>query len=458
MNPFFIGRQQGFTLVEVLVVLMVIVALSSITLEMTSEFAFQNRYEITKDRHERIKEAILGDPDILVGEQPSTSGFVADVGRLPFALQELLDGNFCTDTRYFNSADCATAGETWAVTPNWNGPYLSSNKPFNDPKAIPDGWGNSGSGNYGWNVHFYDSVGNEIFNAENAVSMSIQSPGAANVPDYGDPYPSDPEISETDWTVDIGKVKVRLMANFSGACGLGTAEYEHICKNYNGSWDSLNAKCQINNEYLCTAILNETWIAGTSTCQDASSNPITEVPYEKLCDWSSGTWDSINFQCNDIPKNLCWGNIGQNAWSFDVNNGLCLTIIRNSSSISSSLSPFEEDGREYLKVFDFIGLSLPAGEAIGMIFDGDCTASTTTYQSNNPKSICIDTLDHSNFTQVHCENDNGGTWIDDGTEKYCDGVIGSECTGSAGTDLGGTEHPKFHITLNPYTSLPTTNW
>lgn len=50
------NKAQGFTLVELLVVMLVLVALSSITLDFTKDFAFQGRYEVTKDRYEKNKE------------------------------------------------------------------------------------------------------------------------------------------------------------------------------------------------------------------------------------------------------------------------------------------------------------------------------------------------------------------------------------------------------------------
>ncbi len=136
-------KQTGFTLVELLVVMLLLVAMASVTIETTSELAFQNRFEVTKDRYEKIRRAIIGRPDVLINGQPDISGFVADVGRLPFALQELLDGNFCSDTRFFTSSDCTSGGGTWATTPNWNGPYISSTKAFDDNLALADGWGNA---------------------------------------------------------------------------------------------------------------------------------------------------------------------------------------------------------------------------------------------------------------------------------------------------------------------------
>ena len=61
-----INKQTGFTLVEVLVVMLILVALASVTLDFTKDFAFQGRYEVTKDRYEKIKRSIIGRPDVFI--------------------------------------------------------------------------------------------------------------------------------------------------------------------------------------------------------------------------------------------------------------------------------------------------------------------------------------------------------------------------------------------------------
>lgn len=177
-------KQTGFTLVELLTVMLVLVAMASVTIETTSDLAFQNRYEVTKDRYEKIKRAIIGRPDVLINGQPDISGFVADMGRLPRNLHELTVQNYCvpdnrisdntvegrpiayatneawcigeypgapvqwleqsnnldcSDNVSNNQAACIAAGAIWS---GWKGPYLSLKKPDFDPRALPDGWGN----------------------------------------------------------------------------------------------------------------------------------------------------------------------------------------------------------------------------------------------------------------------------------------------------------------------------
>lgn len=407
-----VKKQKGFTLIEVLTVMLVLVAVASVTVETASELAFQGRYEVTKDRYEKIRKAIMGDPNQIVNGQPNISGFVADVGRLPFALQELLDDNFCTDTRYFIPADCTTNGGVWTATPNWNGPYISSTQLATDTRALSDGWGNTGNGNYGWDVKFFDGTNTQTFTIAVAVSMNIQSKGKnqiLNIADTGydiDYPPIQPSIRSQDWQVNINNVSAIIMASsITGTCAPFTPTDPATCSLTGGTW--------------------------TPPCTGAI------LPNSKLGCESAGS-----------------------TWGFGTLTNLCIKLIRNSISyISNPNQSITEDGREHLIPFLIpTGTNVPMGKAIGIIHnDTNCT-SAITYPSANQYSICMNNPNSPNFTQANCEN-NGGIWvIDDSPEQYCDGVVGNACTNATGSNLGGTEHPKFQITLIPLTTLPPINW
>ena len=105
-----IPRQQGFTLIEVLAVMLVLVAIATITVESSKDFVFQNRYQVTQDRYDKIKQAIIGNPNQVVNGQPNISGFVADMGRLPNCLRELIDGycaiGACSDGSNASQTTC----------------------------------------------------------------------------------------------------------------------------------------------------------------------------------------------------------------------------------------------------------------------------------------------------------------------------------------------------------------
>jgi hypothetical protein len=168
--------------------MLVLVAIATITVEATSQLAFDGRYQITQDRYDKIKTAILGNPNQTINGHPSVSGFVADMGRLPACLRELVDGycettaplKFATDQNYcledgslsqsncvasgdhwmlgscsdatkITEADCKAASDTW--TPNntglsygWRGGYVETPNASANINALTDGWGRTAQG------------------------------------------------------------------------------------------------------------------------------------------------------------------------------------------------------------------------------------------------------------------------------------------------------------------------
>jgi prepilin-type N-terminal cleavage/methylation domain-containing protein len=185
-------KQKAFTLVELLTVMVVLVALATITVKSTAQFSFDSRYQITEDRYDKIKTAILGNPNQTINGHPSVSGFVADMGRLPSCLRELIDGKcadgdtvtpfteldevgYCSDgTKSTKSAcvspatwitgyclnssgnldntaktkiDCnnLTPAGTWkpySYSKGWRGSYLETTSNPSINSAFADGWGN----------------------------------------------------------------------------------------------------------------------------------------------------------------------------------------------------------------------------------------------------------------------------------------------------------------------------
>jgi len=84
-------RMAGLTLLELLVVLTILIVLSTVAITSTSAVADQARYEATQRTLENIRDAVIG-PDNLRDTDGTLlyTGFVADTGRLPGALSELV--------------------------------------------------------------------------------------------------------------------------------------------------------------------------------------------------------------------------------------------------------------------------------------------------------------------------------------------------------------------------------
>lgn len=246
----------GFSLIELTVALLIVVLLAGIALRSTNELSFQVRYEQTQERLNRIKEAIIGNPSRTVNGQPDISGFVADMGRLPGSIRELLQPGACVTAtnvlsdpplacvdpgeswRWFNGpcsdetsqpqAACLTAGKVWlgwqidsalgsSLGYGWRGPYLTVTHNPASTDAITDGWGRtvednpSTAGineadnlNYGWG--FFD-LSSLTGNSSDRHNLIIQSFGKNHQRDnvipisanYDNDYPSNSNLFGTEY-------------------------------------------------------------------------------------------------------------------------------------------------------------------------------------------------------------------------------------------------------------------
>lgn len=85
--------QSGLTLLELLVVLTILVVLSTVAITSTSGVADQARYEATQRTLENIRDAVIGPANLRDTDGTLLyTGFVADTGRLPKAVAEVVDG------------------------------------------------------------------------------------------------------------------------------------------------------------------------------------------------------------------------------------------------------------------------------------------------------------------------------------------------------------------------------
>lgn len=177
-----VQTQLGFTLLEMLMVILIIAATTKIVAVSMEDFGYAARYEQTQDRLDTLRQAIIGNPKRTINGQPDISGFVKDMGRLPINLRELVSSDsFCldptyavdvsNDTNFGTQALCEAAGHTWhtiaGVTgPNlfegnlvagWQGPYIQVNDAATSTTddIFPDGWGNQANTETAFE-HFYD--------------------------------------------------------------------------------------------------------------------------------------------------------------------------------------------------------------------------------------------------------------------------------------------------------------
>ena len=177
------GRQQaGFTLIELLVVIGILSVMATIALNDVTGTVEQQNFDQTVYKMKNIRRAILGSDKIVNGE-PLLEGFVADMGRLPNNLAELLSPNNCKDPRYDTRLSCEDNGKEWIEMPGfgyhlcvdgatphyeftdkasceadskqwkddagtpkiqwgWRGPYINVFADLKGKRTYHDGWGN----------------------------------------------------------------------------------------------------------------------------------------------------------------------------------------------------------------------------------------------------------------------------------------------------------------------------
>lgn len=134
--------QRGLTLLELLLVVFILSSIALVTVSIVDSADEQLRYEDTRARIELVKKGIIGDPSVTVNNQPLISGFVADIGRLPKSIPELI---------YREPFGIDPLPE-WQFYPEvglwagWRGPYIEPllEKDQNDNPILTyrDGWDN----------------------------------------------------------------------------------------------------------------------------------------------------------------------------------------------------------------------------------------------------------------------------------------------------------------------------
>ncbi len=167
---------EGFTLLELLLVVTILGAVAWLSVESATDNMDQVRFDKTKRRIAAIKRAIIGDSSRTLNGEPVISGYVADMGGVPEELRALVLREYCLESpEARNSSQCGagtwisqTAYNGTAILPHgWRGPYLTAESYTNASGGryvgFKDGWGTSNSNaseeyrNFGWNYTAYDS-------------------------------------------------------------------------------------------------------------------------------------------------------------------------------------------------------------------------------------------------------------------------------------------------------------
>jgi prepilin-type N-terminal cleavage/methylation domain-containing protein len=357
---------QGFTLIEMTVVLLLITLLASVAIRETNSLSFQVRYEQTQERLERIREAILGNPRQIINGQQAISGFVADMGRLPNNLRELVDQNYCTADRTIDEttsanavADCnSLAADAWKTQPSWQtdadtglgfgwrGPYLNISGSVVDKDAFVDGWGRMAQGycsniihmneaacvnpavwtppikdnNYGW---YYKTTNNDLL-IQSFGKDHVSGTGGSN---YDADYPAQPVINASDWQVSLTNgISVQFQAPLlNGVCREDNVS-QTACYGNSGHWEN----CVFFTPAQCSSAngswgVDCRWIESACTAKGGSWNGAANpqcVFNETTCLATGGSWSSSENLCS-FTANACLAAGGSAARSCLFNSTTC---------------------------------------------------------------------------------------------------------------------------------------
>ncbi|RKY84104.1 hypothetical protein DRQ09_09090 [candidate division KSB1 bacterium] len=118
--------EEGFSLVEVVIVIVILGIISVVAIPRVSNFISQSKINATMNEMKILKKAIIGDPSYTVNGVPIDRGFKGDVGQSPAKLEDLVtnDGSY-------------PAWNRWTKT-GWNGPYINDN---GSGDYLRDAWG-----------------------------------------------------------------------------------------------------------------------------------------------------------------------------------------------------------------------------------------------------------------------------------------------------------------------------
>lgn len=216
-------QRKGLTLLELLLVIFILslVALSAVSL--TNFADEQIRFDENRTRLAEIRRAVIGNPDRTVNGEPAVSGFVADVGRLPNTLDELVQQPPGVPTWHYEPAVGQWSG--------WRGPYLPTViEQSTGIKAYRDGWGTPSDPsitpydpNFGWKyfvpndpLHGVGTLTVQSFGSDGTADAfsTDDSPFALDYPPRIDPLdatsPPEPIVQQADhhgdlqgWTVTV---------------------------------------------------------------------------------------------------------------------------------------------------------------------------------------------------------------------------------------------------------------
>ena len=196
--PNYQKKSFGFTLIDMLLVIFLVGLVASSMILIVDDKDDQNRYDETRLRYQNILDAIIGTSKLNLNDSPLINGFIADMGRLPTELSELITQPTGSERTLVSLIE----GDGYLITQGWRGPYLST---FN--QSFKDAWGGD-------------------FSYDDSPALSLQSLGkdrlTGTVSDDGDnqsdsnifyekDFPADADVHENLYKISGGTLTFQFI-------------------------------------------------------------------------------------------------------------------------------------------------------------------------------------------------------------------------------------------------------
>lgn len=222
--------QSGFTLLELLVVTTLMGLVAAAGLAMVNGLSESERTDIpndlTKSKWAQIRYAIIGDSSLILNNSPMLSGYVADMGRLPANINELIelgDQPAWSELPLYEAIAGYTpsTGVQEKIGAGWRGPYLIGT-PEGSIRTFRDGWGTPTNpakpNDFGWVVGLGPSTSESACSVTNCTEITVQSLGADGLPDgngFNADYPAKGLnlVSANEWLVDTSSMQFAIFFN-----------------------------------------------------------------------------------------------------------------------------------------------------------------------------------------------------------------------------------------------------
>jgi len=132
VTPFILKDRHGFTLIEIVMVIVLLAVLVTIGVTQFVDLAGAAKDKVTRDKLNTLKMAIVGDSRFNAGGQYTKQGYESHCLGLPSTLTNLITKP--------GAGTCASDYSPYTKQ-GWRGPYVSSTGSAGDPAWNQDAWG-----------------------------------------------------------------------------------------------------------------------------------------------------------------------------------------------------------------------------------------------------------------------------------------------------------------------------